>query len=103
MLPFPHILLTEFMDSILLLCVWKGEELQCLSYGPTLFHLAAEINQSFTESFHRKISVLKLRHLAVVATCILRALARAKTDVQLMPVFVHLFLIMNVDKRGKKG
>lgn len=96
MFPFPHILLTELMDSILLLCVWKAEDLQqCLSYGHTLFHLAAEINQSFTESFHRKISVLKLRHLAVVATCILRALARAKTDVQLMPVFVHFFFFNN--------
>lgn len=59
-------------------------------------------DQPFRESFHRKISVLKLKQLAVVGTCIPRVLARAKTDVQLMPVFVHLLLKTNVDKGVKK-
>lgn len=97
-------LLTEFMDSILLVCVWKGEELQqSLNYGTGLFHLAAIISQSLTESFNKRTSILKLRRLAAVATFILRALARAEPDVQLMPVFVHLLLIMNIEKKGKKG
>ena len=45
--PLPHTLLTEFMDSILLVCGWKGEELQwCLNYGTGLLRLAEKINQS---------------------------------------------------------
>lgn len=97
--PLPHILLTKIMDSILLLCVWKGKESQkCRNYGTGLFHLAAKISQPLTESFHRRISVLKLNHLAAVATCILRALTRAEPDVQSI---VHLLLI-NIEKRKER-
>lgn len=87
-----------------LLCVWKEEELQqCLTDGTGLFNLAAKISQSLTESFNMRISSLKLKDLAAVATCIVTALARAEPDVQLMPGFIHLLLILNTEKRGKKG
>lgn len=77
------------MVSILLVCVCKGKELQkCHYYGTGLFHLAAKINQSLTESFCRRISCLKLSHLAAVATCILRVLTRPEPDVQSICPFV---------------
>lgn len=87
--PLPHILLTEIMGSILLVCVRKGKEFQKgHKYGTGLFHLGAKISQSLTESFRRRISVLKFSHLAAVATCILRVLTRAEPDVQSIRPFV---------------
>lgn len=56
----------------------------------------------FTESFNRRISVLKSKCLAVVAACILRLLDRTEPDVWIMPVFLHLLLIMEVEKRNGK-